>query len=125
MGMLYCLLVILLGCARHSPAEHVMHLGSSANQTSISLAVGDEVELALPANPTTGYSWAIAECDTAVLKLESENYAQQSQAIGAGGETTWRFTVIGPGTAALRLEYRRPWEKAAPAQTFEVTLTSR
>lgn len=124
MGVLYCLLVILLGCHGHSKPEHVMHLGPGADKTSVAAAVGDQLELALPANPTTGYSWAIAACDPAVLKLDSENYAQHGQAIGGGGETTWRFTVIAPGTTTLRLEYRRPWEKVAPAQTFEVTLTA-
>lgn len=125
MGVLYCLLVILLGCHAQSPAEHVMHIGSSANHTSVAVAVGDELELALAANPTTGFSWAITQCDPAVLKLDSEDYQQQGQGTGAGGETTWRFAALAPGTTTLRLGYRRPWEKVAPAQTFEVTVTVR
>jgi inhibitor of cysteine peptidase len=123
MGLLYCLLVILLGCHSHSQPERLMHIGASADKTSITMAVGGELELALAANPTTGYSWAIAACDPAVLKLDSENYAQQGTATGSGGEATWHFSAVAPGTTTLRLEYRRPWEKVAPVQTFEVAVT--
>jgi len=92
------------------------------------LKQGQELTIALEANPTTGYKWEPAECDASVLAQQGEPvYAASKPAQpGSGGETTWRFTAQTKGKTALRLVYRRPWEEdTEPAQTFAVTVVVR
>lgn len=92
---------------------------------STGLEVGHVLRIELPANPTTGYAWTLAEVDTDVLKPppEEEYLPPQTDAMGAGGISIWRFEAVGPGTTTLRLVYRRPWEEEAPpAETFDFTV---
>lgn len=73
-----------------------------------SLGVGERFDLALRANPTTGYSWSL-EIPPALVLLE-ESYARGSALVGAGGVTTFRLAGARAGTARLVARYRRPWE---------------
>ena len=75
------------------------------------LGVGERFDLALRANPTTGYSWSL-ELPAELLLLE-ESYARGSALLGAGGVTTFRLAGARVGTARLTARYRRPWEPGA------------
>lgn len=92
---------------------------------AVDLAVGDRLEIALPGNPTTGFQWEIGALDHAVVRpLGQPHFAPSSTAIGAGGVVTLRFEAVAPGTATVRLDYRRPFEKdVPPARTFSATAT--
>ena len=44
--------------------------------------------------------------------------------VGVGGIETWRFNAVKTGTEGLQFEYRRPWEKSAPAaKTLRIEVT--
>ncbi|MDD4923738.1 MAG: protease inhibitor I42 family protein [Dehalococcoidales bacterium] len=71
------------------------------------------IQIALPSNPSTGYTW-IATYDTAKLELVEDTYeADDSQAmvVGAGGTQYLRFKALQNGEATIKLDYQRPWEK--------------
>ncbi|MBO7088853.1 MAG: protease inhibitor I42 family protein, partial [Lentisphaeria bacterium] len=41
---------------------------------------------------------------------------------GQGGTHYFAYRVIGPGICGIALEYKRSWENAAPARTFEIMI---
>ena len=90
-----------------------------------SVKSGDEILVALPANPTTGYSWSAAVSGKDVVVNEGSAYrAPSSAALGAGGEQILAFEARRAGKATITLSYRRPWEKGVKAaRTVIVTVT--
>lgn len=96
----------------------------------IEVEVGLEFAIVLESNPTTGYSWQLAEpLDEDILELVSTEFEEkkpegtEETPLGAPGEEVWTFEAIGEGSAEIELEYVRPWETdAAPEETktFEV-----
>jgi len=84
--------------------------------SDIFLAQGDALQVRLPANPSTGYTWAIASNAPSVLAPVGEpKFEPPAQAApGAAGTQTFEFRVVGGGGAFLDLVYRRPADKDAP-----------
>ena len=94
----------------------------------VSLKVGAVLEVRLEANHTTGYSWVAAPVANPVLMRQGaaryEEHASGGKA-GVGGVEVWRFKAVKAGKQGLQFEYRRPWEKDAPAAkivTYSVTV---
>ena len=86
---------------------------------------GRRIEIRLPSNITTGYSWVIGELTPGPIKpLGKVQYVPGKKAegrIGVGGTSVLALVATEPGKANLRLEYRRPWEKdQRPERTFTV-----
>lgn len=87
------------------------------------MLVGDELEIKLPGNPTTGYVWVISSLDSNALRLDKEDFIANDNAIGAGGFEIKRFQAITPGTSHLKLIFHRPFEPHAPPETtFAITI---
>ena len=110
------------------PAE--MQLADADNGKTVQLANGGTLIVALPSNPTTGFSWSVAESSGAQLELQGEPAyvpaGSTSPVVGAGGTEVFTFAAVDDGTAMLTLVYRRPFEPGvAPAQTFTVTVEIR
>jgi inhibitor of cysteine peptidase len=114
-------LAFMLG-ACGAGAQGPRQIGEADAGTTIQLRAGEQLRIALSGNPTTGYSWELASTDEKVLKsLGQPEYKSGSQALGAGGMFTFTLQAVAPGTTAVQLVYRRPFEKnVAPAKTFEV-----
>ncbi len=95
------------------------------NGKSIEVAKGGTLLVRLTSNPTTGYEWVVTG-NPATLELLKSDFARDPEAknmVGAGGTQTLQFAATAAGSAALKLEYRRPWEKdVAAAKTFRVTV---
>lgn len=91
------------------------------------LNVGDTLLLSLESNPTTGYGWDITEIDQTILQETQHEYEAESPSlVGSGGREMWRFQAQGSGSAALRLEYKRPWEEGVePEKMFSVQVVVR
>jgi len=119
--------VTVAGCG--SPADAAsgpLKLGEADNGKAYTVKVGDTIEVIIPGNMTTGFSWAaaLAEKDAALLQLVGEPaYATDSTAVGSGGTFTLTFKAMAKGEALLKLVYARPWESAAPERTFSATVT--
>ena len=86
------------------------------NASDIFLTQGDALQVRLPSNPTTGYSWSIASNAPSVLQpLGDPKFEPASKPMpGAGGTQTFGFRVVGGGPAFLELVYRRPFETDLP-----------
>ena len=100
-------------------APTVYHQGDT-----ITVANGDEFVIALPANPSTGYSWTAGD-DADVTFVSSRQVAGGNQP-GAPGTQELTFRATDTGTSTLELAYARPFEHGVPpAKTakFAVTVT--
>ena len=92
---------------------------------TVRATAGQEVTLLLEANPSTGYSWDLAEAPGGwkVQMIDHEYVAPKEGVPGQGGHEAWRMGAIAVGTAELKFVYRRPWEKdKAPAKTVTVKM---
>lgn len=92
------------------------------NGATIDLKTGETFTVTLEGNPTTGYSWEVAEIDPAIIELAGEpDYKSDSMLIGSGGVFKFTFVAVGAGTSRVKLIYHRPWEEdVEPLEIFEV-----
>lgn len=109
----------IAGCGTSSGE---MQVDSSYNGSQVNLNVGQILIVSLESNPTTGYSWGVAEIDDEILRQEGEvEYKSESDLVGAGGVETFRFKALAPGEGELKLTYRRPWEEGIePLEVFSI-----
>ena len=96
--------LLLTGCSGTTS------LTNSDNGKTISVHVGDEIDIALDSNPTTGFDWAIDKNNGSLLAFKQKDYQASSSAIGSGGTDTFKFTANSTGTANLQLKYWRSFE---------------
>ena len=113
-------LLLALGLGACSAAPQTVTLDDDGAQ--IEVGRGEEVELILPGNPSTGYLWVVAEVSP-ILTTNEPEFRPESTLVGAPGEYHFRFTGNEPGTVLLVAEYERPFEEAEPLDTFEVEVT--
>ena len=89
---------------------------SSVSVQFVETRVGADFVVRLGSNPSTGYSWKIADFgDQAIVRLEG-NFFSDSQTgsrrmAGRGGSDVWVFSTVQRGYAILTFEYARSWEK--------------
>lgn len=109
-----CILVaVLLTLPQLSDATELT-LDEKACGTSLRVTVGDALIICLQGNSTTGYTWGARDVPTQVQQLGDPVYRSDSKLVGAGGITSFRFSVVSVGDGVLNLVYRRLWEKEMP-----------
>jgi len=93
------------------------------------LKAGEEFEISLVANPSTGYAWEVAELDESKVQLVSDNFVEGSasgQVVGASGQTVLKFKALASGQTRIKLVYRRAWETGVePVKTHMVQVDAR
>jgi inhibitor of cysteine peptidase len=91
---------------------------------SVTAAIGDQIKIELPENPTTGFRWEIVSRASDVLGPPRDDYvASPAAGVGGGGMRVFRFDVAGAGAAEVRMELKRSWEAQAPRATFTTRVT--
>jgi predicted secreted protein len=136
MGMTVLLIIVIAatamaaGCGSSADAaKGTLKLGQNDDGKTYTVKVGDTIQVVIPGNPTTGYSWttAMADKDAALLQQVGDpQYAADStdsSLAGSGGVYTLTFKAVAKGQALLKLAYARPWESVQPIQTFTAILT--
>ena len=98
--------------------------------SSVKLALGGELIVALASNITTGFSWSVGEQTGQQIEPHGEpRYVppgSTTPVAGASGRQIFTFEAKSTGTAKLVLEYMRPFEPGvAPEKTFSVTVDVR
>ena len=74
---------------------------------------GEQFNVRLAENPTTGYSWNFSVSGgLRVVKDEFIPSAQEGQVVGAGGVRSVSFGTVTAGGQTVHGEYRRPWVTA-------------
>lgn len=136
--MITVLLVVTTGCATTAGASEPtdarveVSIDEFTNENHIAREVeveqGGIVTVVLGSNPTTGFRWSedAAISNSAILRQAgSEMVTAESEGmVGTPGSHVWTFTATEKGTAAVTMEYGRPWEGGEKAVwTFELTVT--
>lgn len=111
---------------KHSTTE----LSEKDDKKTVSVAVGGKVEIQLPSNISTGYTWRVESVsstavkqDGAVTYVSPKGSQNGPPVVGRGGYSLIKFDVVAPGQVTIKLEYARPWDKTnPPAKTFTITL---
>jgi inhibitor of cysteine peptidase len=82
--------------------------------------VGQQFDVTLDANHTTGYSWQLEDpLNAGVIKSSGSKYVSPKTAhVGASGQEVWTFLATGAGRTLISLKYVRPFDKptVAPAK---------
>ena len=100
-------------CFAEAPTAQSIHVSSAQSTFTVQL----------PANPSTGYQWALSNYDKSLLILKSKTYIRpQSNLIGAGGVSVFTFELRAgksyPKNTAILFNYLRSWapETASPTE---------
>ena len=119
-------LLALAVAARGEDAEHqhpeapmepvTLHIlmPAEGGEQSVEALPGYSQEIHLPGNPTTGYCWELASLEPeGILKSAGDPTFTPvaTDRVGAPGTFFFRFAIVAPGAAVLKLVYRRSWEK--------------
>lgn len=89
--------------------------GPVALELSGAIRAGQTLVIALPANPSTGYSWGVESPDRSTLpQVNDVETHQVSKGLGAPARQVIRFRAVKTGQTDLRLVYRRPWQADLP-----------
>jgi inhibitor of cysteine peptidase len=104
-------------------------LDENDNGRKIQLSQDEDFIITLASNPSTGFSWQVAEIDESILRQVGESeYVisdQPNQPIpGEGGKEVFRFVTVSPGKTTLSLFYTRPWEETdEPEKSFSIEVS--
>jgi len=106
----------------------VLKLDAAADGSTQQLKAGQVMSISLGSNPSTGYSWYATSSNPAILVQMGEPEFQEPTAsattiVGAPGTAILFFQAVKAGSATIRLEYKRGWEKDVAAEkTITITV---
>jgi inhibitor of cysteine peptidase len=98
--------------------------GAHAGDSTVRLATGSRTVFELSENPSTGYSWRIDESASEgldLVRITDEGHRRGANLPGAPGVHRWTIRAVGPGVAAIKFAYQRPWEPE-PVETRQVAV---
>ena len=83
----------------------------------IALKVGSILEIELPGQAGTGYSWLEQATGAPYLKLIDQTTRPDKQGrLGGPVIQVWRFKAEKPGTTEIKMAYYRSWEGVGTAK---------
>lgn len=101
----------------------MMSIDESYNHKEYTISAGKSFVLGLTSNPSTGYTWTLADAgDKNLLKLVNDSYepGPATNIVGQAGKQYWTFQGLKPGTTEIKIYYARPWESKQPEKTFSL-----
>lgn len=82
-------------------------------------------ELALPANPTTGYQWVVKQ-EPEIFEITSKykSHTKDPNLVGVGGTETFTLVPKQKGKTVINFYYQQPWDDSSLNErlTYEVTV---
>ncbi len=130
-GVLMLLAVVsvafLSACGGGSSAPPNIYIADeNDNGQTVTMAVGDALQLSLPENPSTGYVWSVVTNNETILRPDDDPaYTPVGTVMpGSGGRVTFSFTAVAQGSVNLQLILARPQETAVEAaETFALAVS--
>ncbi len=98
------------------------------SSSPINTTAGEEFNIVIESNPTTGYHWEIVgDLDPAIEFISKDYNGDEPAAPGSGGVDVWKFKALNPGgEARIILGYYPPSnEKTDPQQTVTFTVITK
>jgi inhibitor of cysteine peptidase len=88
------------------------------SSNEISATLGENFNITLPSNHTTGYSWSVGMVsDNSQVVITGMDYDVATDAKTAeGGDEVWHLKAVAPGTAKVIFYYARAWENDKPVK---------
>ncbi len=112
----------LVGCGDDGGSTVVLDDGDSLSE--VALDVGDQLDVQLESNPTTGYSWELGPLPDGLQLVSSDFEEPGGSVVGASGTQVFVFDAVGPGDGILRFEYVRVFDDpVVAARIVEYVLT--
>lgn len=109
-------------CARQT-LSRMITIDQSSNNTDVSVAVGEQVEIALRENPTTGFRWELKMDGAPACVPRGSTYEAPAAGVGRAGTRRWRFEAVQAGSGVIELVYRRSFEAdKPPAEVFHLAV---
>jgi inhibitor of cysteine peptidase len=99
----------LLGACGDDGASTVV-LGADDSGSQVVVEVGDQLDIELESNPTTGYSWQLGPLPDGLQLVSSGFEEPGGSLVGAAGSERFVFDVVGPGDGIVRIEYVRVFD---------------
>jgi predicted secreted protein len=82
--------------------------------------VGKQFEIALGANPSTGYVWE-PHFDSNRISLVSRRYRSEQKMVGGAGCEVFTFLALERGKTEIEMILKRRWEKGfLKKESFEI-----
>ena len=126
------LAMLMLVCGIQTALAAVRILTDSDKGAKIVLHDGDQIELRLSSNPSTGYRWYLHADSTPLMNLVSQSEAPSKEpGVGRPIVQIFRFEAVKMGDGILLLRYARsPYSRSSDKpdpdeQQFDVRLTIR
>lgn len=93
------------------------------NRRELTVRPGDEAEIVLFENASTGFRWTAGT--TAGIGIVEDRFLEGSPATGSGGHRRWLIRIAGTGRLEFSAVCRRPFGKETGKKTFNVTFLVR
>jgi predicted secreted protein len=110
--------------AANGAGDDATRLTDDDDGTTVRIAAGEQLTVALTANPSVGFVWEIDQLDEAVLRQvgDVESQSDNPNLVGADVTMIFTFEAVAPGETVLSLD--RYYRGALPpdAETFTVTI---
>lgn len=134
------LVALLIGCSNNTDttlaqtmpatkqAQKPVMITKADNGTTITVEQGQSVRIDLEGNISVGATWTVTATTGQAVKQDGKvTYASKpnnsgSPRVGAPGTFTVKFDATQPGSSKVSMEYKRPFDKGAPWETFSVTI---
>ena len=103
----------------------VVQVSEHENGKQIELRPQQILRVILSEVRTAGFRWIPRPYGQNTLSLVTDEMSLASAGPGGAATHHWVFRTNEPGTTEITLDYRRPWERAAPdasARTFTVSV---
>jgi len=122
-ALVFILCCISAGCWGEKATQEMLTVTRNDNNSQVAVSVGQEVQIALSENPTTGFRWQVQSWGKPVLEFVQEDFDSAGPGVGRGGTRRWRFKAVQEGSAGIDMTYRRPSDPdQSPAETFRLTV---
>jgi predicted secreted protein len=101
----------------------MLQLDERSNGRTVSLQIGQTVEVGLSETPSTGFRWTLVAKGEPACTLISDSFEPGVKRPGQSGFHHWQFKAIQTADGLIKLNHSRPWgQSAAPSVIFTVVL---
>jgi inhibitor of cysteine peptidase len=109
------ILLLAIAFAPHAAFAATKVVTDADKGGEIHMKAGDQLELRLRANPSTGYMWYLQAKSTPLLKLTGQSQTEATEpGVGRPVFQIFKFEPRRSGDGVLLMHYVRSWEKPAP-----------